>query len=70
MVEVGLSESDDDEGLFGEEGGEEIKCEKPQKLQVQICPSDVEDIKRVCEQNKLPLIKEYEFLKDGNTPSL
>lgn len=31
---------------------------------------DIGVIKKVCEEENLPLIKEYDYLRDNNTPSL
>ena len=68
IVDIGLSDSSEDEQsdstLFQEpkHSYEEVKHNKPRPVQVRAC--DVENIKRVCEQNQLPLIKEYDFMRD------
>ena len=55
--------------LFERHSYEEVKQHnKPRPVQVRAC--DVENIKRVCEQNQLPLIKEYDFMRDTQTHRL
>ena len=71
MVDVGISDSEDedeDEALFQEEDVEAKKGTKPKPIEV--AEADIENIKKICEAYNLPLIKEYDFLRDNNTPSL
>ena len=73
MIEVGLSDSsddDDDENLFKTEVEKNADAKRPKPIQV--CPTDIELIKKTCERepHNLPLIKEYDYLRDNNTPSL